>query len=149
MQRISKTISEFVVPAVTPDDTAAKAIDIMRARRSDCTLVMERGRLVGIFTERDFLYRVAANKRDPSKTTMREVMTSDPETLRPRDSVAYAINQMAVRGFRNIPIVDDSGQPTSILDIRHIIEHISDVFGELDDQKHDPVADEWTDIGGG
>lgn len=149
MPRISKTISEFVVPAVSPDDTVTRAIEIMRSRRSDCALVMEDGRLVGIFTERDFLFRVAAKKRDPNATDMRSVMTADPDTLRARDNITYAINQMAVRGFRNIPIVDDSSRPTSILDIRQVIQHMSDVFAELDDQKHDPVADEWTDIGGG
>ena len=149
MQRISKTISEFVVPVVAPKDTTTRAMEVMRARRSDCALVMERGQLKGIFTERDFLYRVAAAKRDPSTTMIREVMTPEPETLRPRDSIAYAINQMAVHGFRNIPIVDDAGRPTSILDIRHVIEHISDVFGDLDEQTADPIDDEWTDIGGG
>ena len=149
MQRISKTISEFVVPAVAPEDSATRAMEVMRSRRSDCALVMERGQLIGIFTERDFLYRVAAKKRDPGTTTIRDVMTASPATLRPRDNIAYAINQMAVRGFRNIPIVDDAGRPTSILDIRHVIEHISDVFGELDEGPSDPVDDEWTDIGGG
>ena len=149
MQRISKTISEFVVPAVNSSDPVAKAIDIMRSRRSDCALVMEQGRLVGIFTERDFLYRVAAEKRDPSTTPVGEVMTREPETLRTTDNVAYAINRMVVRGFRNIPIVDDAGQPTSVLDIRHVIEHLSDVLGELDASERESGHDEWIDIGGG
>lgn len=149
MHRIKKTISEFVVPAVTPDDPVSKAVGIMHSRRSDCVLVLERGALVGIFTERDFMYRVAAEKRNPDKTVMRDVMTPEPETLRVGDSIAYAINRMAVRGFRNIPIVAEGERPISVLDIRHIIEHMSEVFDDLKTPDNEPEVDEWTDIGGG
>jgi CBS domain-containing protein len=153
MQRIQKTISEFVsgrpVPALGPDDDVATAIAIMKSQRSDCVMVIEGDALLGIFTERDFLYRVAARQRLPGDTIMREVMTPEPKTLRPRDSVAYAINCMVMHGFRNIPIVDDQDHPISILDIRTIISHTSEVFAEIEEGQSRPDVDEWTDIGGG
>ena len=149
MQRIQKTVSHFVVPAVTPRDPVTKAVDIMRSRRSDCALVIDQGKLVGIFTERDFAFRVAAMRLDPKKTPIKDVMTTNPETLQPRDSIAYAINRMTIRGFRNIPIVDEYGRPMSVLDIRHVMEHIAEVFDDLEEPNPEPVDDEWTDIGGG
>lgn len=149
MQHILKSVSHFVVPAVAPRDPVTKAVDVMRSRRSDCALVIDQGKLVGIFTERDFAFRIAAMKRDPRVTPIKDVMTADPETLRPRDSIAYAINRMTTRGIRNIPIVDDRGRPMSVLDIRHVMEHISEVFDDLEDPAPESADDEWTDIGGG
>lgn len=148
MQRIQKTIAEFVIPAIRPGDKVTKAIRLMKNRGSDCALVVEENRLVGIFTERDFLYRVIAEKRLPSETLVRDVMTPEPETLKSGDSIAYAINRMVLRGFRNIPIVDEDGRPISVLNIRHIMEHMNEVFAELDTTRTSQV-DEWTDIGGG
>lgn len=148
MQRIQKTIAEFVIPAIRSGDTVTKAIRLMKNRGSDCALVVDGGKLVGIFTERDFLYRVIAEQRLPSETRVGEVMTPDPETLKSGDSIAYAINRMVLRGFRNIPIVDDAGHPISVLNIRHVMEHMNEVFAELDTTLTSDV-DEWTDIGGG
>jgi CBS domain-containing protein len=153
MQRIQKTISEFVsgrpAPAVAPDDHVAAAIDTMKSQRSDCVMVIDGDALVGIFTERDFLYRVAARQRNPKDTAVHAVMTPEPKTLRARDSIAYAINCMVLHGFRNIPIVDDEGRPISLLDVRSVISHIAEVFAEIEEGQSRPDVDEWTDIGGG
>ncbi len=153
MHRIQKTIAEFIsdrsVPAVGADDTVPAALELMREQGSDCVLVIEEGRAIGIFTERDFLYRVAAERRVVAETRIREVMTEGPETLKASDSIAYAINRMAVRGFRNIPIGDEEGRAIAVLDVRHVVEHISEVFAEVEASQGDAAIDEWTDIGGG
>jgi hypothetical protein len=55
---------------------------------------------------------------------------------------------MALRGFRNVPVVDESGRPTSVLDVRIVMGHLIKVFAEV--EKEDPdVGDAWIDIGGG
>lgn len=153
MHRIQKVIAEFVkgepIPAVGPDEPVTRAMETMKERASDCALVIAQDKLIGIFTERDFLYRVMAERRSPAMTRIAEVMTPDPQALRPGDSVAYAINCMVTRGFRNIPVVDDQGQAIAILDVRDIIQHITEVFDELEDIRATVEVDEWTDIGGG
>ena len=154
MRRIQKTIDQFIadapLPAVTPDDQVTAAMETMKTQRLDCVLVLEGDRLVGIFTERDFLNRVTAQQRNPAETRIRDVMTAEPETLRPHDAIPYAINRMVVRGFRNIPIVDDQGKAVAVLDVRDIISHLSEVFDDLVQGKViENEWDEWTDIGGG
>lgn len=154
MQRIQKTIDQFIsddpLPAVAPDDQVTAAMEAMKAQRSDCVLVLDSARLVGIFTERDFLNRVTAQQRNPAETRVRDVMTADPETLRPHDAVPYAINRMVVRGFRNIPIVDGDGKAVAVLDVRDVMAHLSEVFDDLAQGKVvESEWDEWTDIGGG
>jgi CBS domain-containing protein len=57
-----------------------------------------------------------------------EVMTRDPVVLRHDDTVAVAINKMAVGGFRHIPIVED-GRPTGIVSARDIFHHLAETLG--------------------
>ncbi|HUS33594.1 MAG TPA: CBS domain-containing protein, partial [Kofleriaceae bacterium] len=125
MRRLQKTIEQIGwtkgVPRFSGQDTVARAFDAMSRETHDCVLIVDEengiDKLVGIFTSRDFVNRVAASRKDPSKLSLGEVMTPAPRTLRPRDGVAYAINWMAVEGFRNVPIVDDAGVLQGVLTV--------------------------------
>ena len=55
-------------------------------------------------------------------------MTRDPECLTPDDGIAYALNKMAVGGFRHIPLVDTQGSPQGIVAMRDIVEYLVDLF---------------------
>lgn len=87
--------------------TVKEACRHMRDRRVGAVLVIDAPhRLVGIFTGRDAVYRVLAEGRDPSKTTLGEVMTHKPHTIPPRKSAIDALRQMQDGGYRHIPIVE-------------------------------------------
>jgi CBS domain-containing protein len=95
----------------------------MLEREAGAVLVERGGRAVGIFTERDVLRRVVSTGIDQSRSVS-EVMTPDPETLGPDDGIAFALNRMIVRGFRNIPIVDEAGVPLAVLSLRDLAAFI-------------------------
>ena len=151
MQQVEKPIADFLDerPAilVAADASVAHAIELMRAEQSSCVLVMENEVLAGIFTERDFLNRVVAARRLPAETKICEVMTPDPKTLRAQDNVSYAIERMASRGFRHIPIIDDDS-PAAVLTVWKVMTHLSGMLAEVA-EVNAAVVDEWTDIGGG
>ena len=151
--RIEKTIGEFIAnrksPVAAPGDSVVSAVEVMKQSGQSCVLVCEADRLVGIFTERDFLNRIAAAERDPTTTILADVMTSEPGTLTPEDCVTYAINRMAVGGYRNVPIVDRDGRVVANLSVRDVLSHIEDVFAEVDEDDYHESSAEWTDIGGG
>jgi CBS domain-containing protein len=155
MRRIQRPIADFISPdasivALSPDDPVSAAVEVMKAHKWDCALVLEGDALVGIFTERDFLYRVSAAQKNPTQTKLRDVMTPNPETLRARDAIPYAINRMVGRGFRNSPIVDDTGKPVAVLDVRDVLAHLTEVFAEVTERTViDKEWEEWTDTGGG
>ncbi|MHB1217204.1 MAG: CBS domain-containing protein [Alphaproteobacteria bacterium] len=87
--------------------TITDACRHMRDRRVGAVLITDAPRhLVGIFTGRDAVYRVLAEGRDPSKTTLGEVMTRKPQTMSPRKSAIEALRQMRDGGYRHIPIVE-------------------------------------------
>jgi signal-transduction protein with cAMP-binding, CBS, and nucleotidyltransferase domain len=107
-------------------EPVSAAIRRMREEGVDCLLVMSEGRLVGIFTERDAVLKVAG--RMTEAFDVRDVMTEDPVVLRHDDPVAVAVNKMAVGGFRHIPIVDGD-RPIGVVAARDVFRHILSVIG--------------------
>jgi CBS domain-containing protein len=151
VQQIQKPISEFLSDkpdlSIPADATVLEAVNKMAADHSECLLVIENDELVGIFTERDFLNRVVGARLIPAETSLRDVMTANPDTLRTGDGVSYAVERMATRGFRNIPIFDDD-DPAAVLTVWDVMTHLSTVLAEVQENKT-ICLDEWTDIGGG
>ena len=136
MRRLQRTIEEIgwtrEVPRLSEHDAVARAFDAMSRDSRDCVLVMDDDQLVGIFTSRDFLNRVAARGGDPATTALAAVMTRGPRTLGPDDPVAFAINWMAIEGFRNVPIVDDAGDVLGVLTVWDVMRHLGELFDEID-----------------
>jgi len=160
MRRLEKTIEEIGwtqnVPKLARSERVARAFDLMSREAHDCVMIVDGEKLVGIFTSRDFLNRVAALRADPSTIELGSVMTALPRTRRPRDAVAFAINWMAIEGFRNVPIVDDAGTVLGVLTVWDVMRHLDAVFAEIDAAPRPVrVQDEisavvaLTDIGGG
>jgi CBS domain-containing protein len=123
-----------ITPAVTlaTDASVAKAIEVMRKKKLGAIIVVEKGRkkrVVGIFTERDLLARVL-DKRGYGRLALGKVMTPNPEMLRPKDSLAYALNKMSVGRFRHVPLVDDAGKAVGMLSIRDVIDFVVEIIPE-------------------
>jgi CBS domain-containing protein len=98
------------------------AIRRMHDKGIDCLLVVDDGRLVGIFTDRDAVLKVAGTNL--ADRTLGALMTHDPVVLRHDETIAVAINKMAVGGFRHIPIVED-GRPTGVVSARDVFRHLA------------------------
>lgn len=110
---------------VPPDTTLAGAVAELRRHNVGALLVTDAGgSLVGIFTERDALYKVAGKVRDLSGVRVSEVMTSNPTALKATAPIAHALHLMALHGFRHIPIVDDDGKPHGITSFRGMVQFI-------------------------
>jgi len=120
-------------PVTLPADaTVAKAIETMRKKKVGAVMVVAKKRprkLVGILTERDLLQRVLARK-GYGRLTLEKVMTPAPETLRPKDSLAYALNKMSVGRFRHVPLVDERQVPVGMLSIRDVIDFVVELIPE-------------------
>lgn len=93
------------------------AAHIMKENKISSVMVVEGERLAGIFTERDALFRVLAGGLDPDRTTMAQVMTSDPITTTADRPLVHALHLMQEGGFRHIPVVD-RGRPAGMVSMR-------------------------------
>jgi len=82
------------------------------------------GKLVGIFSERDLLLKVAGDNPPVLDRPVREVMTANPETVTPDDSLAFVLHKMDVGGYRHVPVVDQ-GQPLGVVSVRDMLHHLT------------------------
>ena len=107
---------------VTADAAIPDVLRLMRDNREAGVVVTDAGgQVVGIFTERDAVLKLAGH--DLPNGPIGTVMTADPVVLRADDSLAVAIQKMAVGGFRHIPIVSD-GRPVGIVTSHDVFRHV-------------------------
>ena len=104
-----------------PATRVAKAAQLMAERNVGAILVVENNKLLGIFTERDVVFRVVAKGLDATATSIREVMTPDPKTAHPDDPFEYALVVMHEGGFRHLPVIED-GKPVGIVSSRSAMD---------------------------
>jgi CBS domain-containing protein len=111
---------------------SSDAVHAMKRGHCGCVVVTgdgtPDGKVTGIFTERDLLYRIVDQGRDPAQLPLAEVMTPNPETLSLRSSVAYALNKMSVGGFRHIPVVDEQHRPCFVVSVRDVVQFLVESF---------------------
>lgn len=116
--------------AVSPDATVREVITDMAQHKFGCVLVVEDDHLKGIFTERDALNRVTPD-RSAMDRPVREYMTSPPATVKATDSIAFAMHEMAVKGYRHLPVTDEDNQPIAIVSARDILRLLAVRFADI------------------
>ena len=94
-----------------------EAAQLMREHKVGAIMVVEGEKLAGVFTERDALFRVVAEGRDPGTTELGAVMTPDPKTVQADSLFSLALQMMYEGGFRNVPVVEN-GRPVGLVSAR-------------------------------
>ncbi len=123
-----RRLSTRPAPAVALGARLSEAIREMQRHRVGCVMVVESGRLVGILTERDILYKVLGTGGDPAAVVVDAIMTRDPEALTPDDPIAQAFHKMSVGGFRHVPLVDAQGRPVGMLSVKDVVDWVAECF---------------------
>ena len=121
---------EYDDPILVSGDTpAGEVAQRMKAASSGCALVVENGKLAGIFTEHDLLLRITSTA-DPGSLTwcsdspVTQLMTSNPETLHEHDSVAAALNKMSMGQYRHLPVERADGS-YAVASIKSVLKYIA------------------------
>jgi CBS domain-containing protein len=115
--------------------SVSEAARLMKKNKVGVVLV-EDGRFVGIFTERDALFRVLAEGRDAQTTRIADVMTPDPLTIHPDKPFGHALHIMYENGFRHVPVVKE-GKPLGIVSARDALSLELDEFeSQLRSREH-------------
>jgi CBS domain-containing protein len=114
--------------------SVAEAIRIMLSCGVGGVAVLDEDRhVLGIFTERDVLVKLALSRRDPSTTPILDLMTTGVETAKADITAGEALSLMLERHFRHLPIVDDAGRLLGILSLRNLLQgRADDLSRELD-----------------
>jgi len=120
-QPIRKVMDKQTLLSAAPETTVLKACERMARKNTGAVLVVKDGNLVGIFTERDAVFRVIAQGRDPQATVLSEVMTPSPKTIDPDKSFGHAMLVMHKNGFRHLPVIEN-GKPIGIVSARNALD---------------------------
>lgn len=116
--------------------TVTEAARMMKLSNIGALMVVEGARLVGIFTERDALFRVLAEGRDPDATLLGEVMTRSPQTIGPDRPFGHALHMMHDGGFRHVPVVEN-GRPVGMVSARDALgPELAEFASELATRQH-------------
>jgi len=116
--------------------TIATATKLMKKHSVGALMIVENGHLAGIFTERDAVFRVLAESRDPKKTHVAEVMTTKPKTIGPDKALGHALLMMHEGGFRHVPVVEH-GKPLGMISARDALgPELQEFEGELQQREH-------------
>ena len=109
-------------PAVAEKNmTVLEAAILMKDKGKGALLVVEDARLTGIFTERDALFRVLAEGRNPQTTRLGDVMTSQPQTIHPDEPFLQALRIMHKGRFRHLPVVEFD-RPLGMVSVRDALD---------------------------
>ncbi|HOB62767.1 MAG TPA: CBS domain-containing protein [Candidatus Competibacteraceae bacterium] len=107
--------------AAAPQTSVREASQLMKKAHVGALLVVERGHLVGIFTERDALVRVVAEGLSPEATPLTLVMTPNPITAHPDQPFLSALHLMYENGFRHVPVAEN-GRPLGMVSARDALD---------------------------
>ena len=137
MERPVRSVIEDQKPVTASAElTVAAAAQLMKEHRIGALLVVQEGRLAGIFTERDALFRVIGEGRDPARTRVGEVMTANPRTIAPDRPFGHALHLMYEGGFRHVPVVD-GGRPLGVVSARDALgPDLQQFIADLDQRTH-------------
>lgn len=106
---IREVIGNRPFPTVSPNNTIRECAFIMKEWHSSAVLVAESGKLLGIFTERDIVFRCVALGCPLDDIPVAKVMTSNVQTIHVDKPFGHALHLMYEGGFRHMPVVDDNG----------------------------------------
>jgi CBS domain-containing protein len=128
------TVESLMKPDPVGVDSGASVADAarrMREARVGAVLVLEKGRLVGIFSERDLLTRVVGEGRSPDATKVSEVATRPVATVPAGTSLRQCAETLREQGVRHLPILDAGGRPVGILSARDFFDAVAGGFERL------------------
>jgi CBS domain-containing protein len=111
------------------DMTVREACVAMAKKRIGALMVVEGGKLAGIFTERDVMTKVVGQSRDPDAVRLADVMTRNPDTIGPEQSAREALEMMRKRGYRHLPVVDG----TELIGMVSVRDLYATALGELEE----------------
>ena len=127
MSRVSEIIENkgAMVLSADSNETVLHAIGLMAEVNIGAILVLEDETIVGIFTERDYLQKIALKSRSSRDTKLGEVMTSPVISAEPGDSIQQCMETMTTCHCRHLPVVDN-GKLLGIVSIGDLVKKMLD-----------------------
>jgi CBS domain-containing protein len=105
-----------------PHETVRQAAERLAENRIGAMPVVDRGQVIGIFSERDLLYCISKHGGDALGLLIESVMTAPPITAEPDSTVRDALEVMTLRRIRHLPVLD-RGELVAFVSIGDLVKH--------------------------
>ena len=89
-----------------PDDSVFEAIKILAEKGVGALMVMDKGKLVGILSERDYTRKIALLGKNSKETKVRDIMTANVLVVTPQTRTRQCMAIMSEKNIRHLPVVD-------------------------------------------
>ena len=133
---VREIIEKQKLVTAAASDSVFAAARVMLESHVGAVVVVDGTRLVGIFTERDALFRVIAAGLDPKTTKLAQVMTAEPRSITPSATFGNALHTMYEGGFRHVPVVE-GGRPVGMISARDALgPELAAFAAELETRQH-------------
>lgn len=113
---------------VSPHISVLEGLQVMMEKNISALLVMENGKLEGIFTERDYARKIVLQGKSSKETPISNAMTANLLTLLPTDSIDHCMQTMTDKHIRHLPVVED-GKVSGLISIGDVVKYV------IEDQK--------------
>lgn len=120
LSEVSTQDYAVVAPSVSVRETLSR----WSASGHHCAMVVENDHLVGVFTERDVLNKIAGNFESHADKPVSAFMSADPESLDQRVPIAFGLNRMMVGGYRHVPVLN-RGALAGVVSVRDILAFLA------------------------
>lgn len=107
-----------------PEDTVFEALQLLAEYEVGALMVMERGKLVGVLSERDYTRKIALQGRSSKDTLVKDIMTRDVLYVTPQSSTHQCMALMSDKKIRHLPVIDKDGTVLGMISIRDIMDDI-------------------------
>ena len=125
------TVKEFLASrtkslvTTTEDTPVTEAVSMMTRDNIHSLMVMKDDQMIGIFTDRDYVYKIVATQRDPAQLKVGDVMTKEVTTVSPDASIKACIELMHDGKFRHLPITE-AGQVIGMISMTDVMKILID-----------------------
>lgn len=108
------------VYSVSPDNSVYDALEMLEERNLGCLVVVDNGKLIGIFTERDYARKVILKGKSSKETYVRDIMTERPIVVTPNSSIEQCMQLMTEKFIRHLPVLEN-GQLIGVISIGDLV----------------------------
>lgn len=108
---------------IGPEASVFAALELMAEKNVGALVVVEGVKLAGIFSERDYARKVVLRGRTSRETPVGEIMTGNPITVSPQESVARCMELMTEERVRHLPVVEDD-RLVGIISIGDVVKEV-------------------------
>lgn len=125
MNLVKNILEAKISGAVTilPDASVIDALGLMAEKNIGSVIIMQDGKYLGIFTERDYSRKVVLEGKNSSATKVSEIMSTALPELNPYDSIELCMELMNDRNVRYLPVFDN-GMLCGIVSISDVIRRL-------------------------